>query len=96
MPITVTNFEETPNPNAVKCWIEPSAGPGPRSYRDSASASDDPIAAALFARAGATSVLIFGDWLTVNKAASDDWRTVKKRIQSALADVDAPASDRAS
>jgi len=95
MPISVTSFEDTPNPNAMKCWIEPSAGPGPRSYRDATSAAADPIAAALFGRAGATSVLIFGDWLTVNKQPSESWATVKKRIRAVLAEVDVPDGDAA-
>ena len=88
MPITVSSFEATPNPNAVKCWIEPALAAGPRSYRDAASAAEDPVATALFERAGATSVLIFGDWLTVNKAPETDWATAKRRIRAALAEID--------
>lgn len=93
MPRTVQSFEATPNPNALKCVLdgalpamESHAGPASRSYRSAQAASGDPLAAALFAAApGAiTSVLIHEHWITVNKAPSADWKTVKAAVTAAL------------
>lgn len=88
MPWTVTEFEDTPNPNAMKCWLDGAISDGPRSFRDAASAADHPIARALFERAGVTSVLLLGDWLTVNKKPSARWPAVKKAVASVLAEAE--------
>lgn len=88
MPPRVVRFEDTPNPNAVKCWLDaPIAGP-PRSYFSATEASDSergtPLAAALFAVPGVTNLLFMGEWMTVSKAASADWKAVKAGVHQAL------------
>ena len=80
----VTSFESTPNPNAVKCWLDRPISQGPRSFRSAGEASSDPIARALFDEVGATTVLFNGDWLTVNKRPEADWPAVKARIKRVL------------
>ncbi len=84
MPYTVTEFESTPNPNAVKCWLDRPISQGPRSFLSAQAAREDAIASALFAEAGATTVLFNGDWLTVNKPAHADWGSVKAKINRVL------------
>lgn len=84
MPYSVTEFESTPNPNAVKVWVDRPVSNGPRSFLNAGAAQADPLAAALFSEAGATTVLLNGDWLTVNKSAEHDWTTVKARIRRVL------------
>ncbi len=84
MPFTVTEFESTPNPNAVKCWLDKPISDGPRSFLNQSSAASDPVAAALFADVGATTVLFNGDWITVNKPPEADWASVKARIKRVL------------
>jgi hypothetical protein len=84
MPFTVTHFESTPNPNAVKCWLDKPISDRPRSFLNQEMASDDPLAAALFAEAGVTTVLFNGDWLTVNKPPDADWTGVKNRVKRVL------------
>lgn len=89
----VSEFQTTPNPNALKCVLERPI-PGPiRSHRGTAGTESDPLAAALLALPGVTSVLISGDWLTVNKSPQTDWPTLKPAIQRVLAEVpgDLPA-----
>jgi hypothetical protein len=81
----VTEFETTPNPNAVKCWLDGPISAGPRSFLDAEAARDDPVAAALFASGCVTTVLFFGDWLTVNKTPETSWRTVKAHVKRVLA-----------
>ncbi len=87
MPYTVTEFEPTPNPNAMKCWLDRPISDGPRSFLNAEMAKSDPIAAALFAQAGATTVLFNGDWLTVNKPPHEEWASVKKKVKRVLADA---------
>jgi hypothetical protein len=84
MPYSVTEFESTPNPNAVKVWLDQPVSEGPRSFLNVHAAQADPLAAALFAEAGATTVLFNGDWLTVNKPVEQDWTAVKARIRRVL------------
>ena len=84
----VTEFESTPNPNAVKCWLDGAISAGPRSFLNAEAARDDAIAAALFATGYVTTVLFFGEWLTVNKTPEANWRTVKTHVKKVLAAVD--------
>jgi hypothetical protein len=84
MPYIITEFESTPNPNAVKCWLNKPISEGPRSFLRPEMAAVDPIAAALFSEAGVTTVLFNGDWLTVNKPPDAEWSTVKAKIKRVL------------
>lgn len=81
---TVREYEETPNPNALKCWLNRPISDQPRSFLNAAMAADDPIARALFAEAGVVCILMNGDWMTVNKPPEADWRAIKKKVQDVL------------
>jgi NFU1 iron-sulfur cluster scaffold homolog, mitochondrial len=85
MSFTITEFEPTPNPNAMKCWLDKPISDHPRSFLNAEMAADDPIARDLFEKAGATTVLFNGNWLTVNKQPDASWPTVKRRIAAVLA-----------
>ena len=85
MPFFVTEFESTPNPNAMKCWLDRPVSEGPRSFLNVEMAAEDPIAAALFKQVGATCVLFNGEWLTVNKPPDADWKSMKPKIRDVLA-----------
>lgn len=71
-------FEPTPNPNAIKCVVDPASidlGPadpdlGIRSYfnADAARDADDPLAHALFAIPGVANLLIHTAFITVGKS----------------------------
>lgn len=89
MPYTVTRFESTPNPNAVKCLVEPSPGPVPRSYFNAGQVdhADDPLASALFQIEGVTTLLIHTRFITVNKKPDAPWPRIKKAIQTTLAEA---------
>ena len=84
MPDEVTRFEDTPNPNAVKCWLDRPISDRPRSFLNAMVASTDPIAAALFNEAGVVNVLFNGDWVTVSKPADADWAGVKAKVKKVL------------
>jgi len=85
----VIRFESTPNPNALKCVVEPSPGREPRSYfrAEQADEAGDELARALFALGPVTNVLIHTAFITVGKAPSAGWAALKPRIESALAGV---------
>ena len=84
MPYQVTEFEATPNPNAVKCWLDQPISDRPRSFLNKEMAAEDPIASALFEQAGVTNVLFNGNWVTVNKPSDADWSVVKNKVQRVL------------
>jgi hypothetical protein len=90
MGFKITEFETTPNPNAVKCWLDRPISEGPRSFLEAGAAADDPIAAALFAEVEVTNLLFNGDWVTINKTPSASWKTVKAAVKRVLAAADAP------
>ena len=93
MSLKVVKFEPTPNPNAVKCLLD---GPLPggagvlRSFLSAREAADDPLASALFAIAGVTTVLIAERWITVNKAPGADFGPIKRQVRAVLAGAKVP------
>ncbi|MEM7228813.1 MAG: NifU N-terminal domain-containing protein [Planctomycetota bacterium] len=84
MAYTITRYEPTPNPNALKCWLEPPISAGPQSFLSSDMAADHVLAQKLFAAAPITTLFFNGDWMTVNKAPNASWTTVKKAVNTVL------------
>ena len=85
MPIRVTAFETTPNPNALKCLLDRRVSEGRRSFTGAdASRADDPVAAAMLAIEGVTGVMLMDDWLTVLKEPDATWRPIRARVRRAL------------
>jgi len=84
VPYKVLKFQETPNPNAVKCVLDRSPGQSPRSFFNAASAAEDPLGKALFEIPGVTNVLINDGWITVNKEPQRAWPGVKDAIERTL------------
>lgn len=89
MPYRVVRFDPTPNPNALKCLVEPSPADAPRSYfsRDQATEAGDRLALALFEIPGVTNVLIHTAFITVCKAPPARWPAIKNRLERALAEA---------
>ena len=95
----ITCFEDTPNPDAVKCRLDRRISDGPVSFRrpeDAEAPGADPrlapLARVLFTEAGLTSVLFLGDWMTVNKPPTTRWASVRRAVIRLLADPPPPAS----
>lgn len=85
----VREFQSTPNPNAVKCVLDRvvrSRESGPASYRSASACVEDGLARALFAVPGVAGLLINEDWITVNKDAKAEWKSVKAGVVRALAE----------
>jgi hypothetical protein len=91
VPHRIVEFQETPNPNAVKCILDPPAPPAPelgmRSYQSLAAPVHDPLAAALLAVPGIVGVFINQGWVTLSKAPAADWKPLKASVKKVLADA---------
>lgn len=87
MAFRIERFEETPNPNALKCILDKPISDGPRSFRAADEAQGDALAESLFAVDGVTGLLMNGDWMTVNKSPDASWKSVKSGVKAALEQV---------
>lgn len=90
MPYRVLEFQDTPNPNALKCVLDrqlPADG-AIRSYLSPAAAASDPLAASLFTIPGVVGVLINPAWITVSKSQDAPWKQVKAGVAKVLGAAD--------
>jgi Fe-S cluster biogenesis protein NfuA len=79
--------EATPNPSVLKFLPgRELLTAGTREFPDAASADASPLAKALFAIDGVTRVFFATDFLTVSKAADEDWAYLKAPILAAIMD----------
>jgi hypothetical protein len=85
MSFTVADIQPTPNPNALKFILDRTISAEPASFFKAAEAQNHPIAAKLFAVNGVSSLLLLGDFVTVNKTPDADWAAIKRGVRKALA-----------
>lgn len=79
--------EETPNPATLKFLPgRVVLAQGTRDFRDPTAAAASPLAARLFALSGVNGVFLGQDFITVSKAAGQDWPAVKPAILGAIMD----------
>lgn len=82
--ITILEFQETPNPNAIKCVADRQLTTTPRSYFTPVSGQSHPLARRLFEIPGVAHLLFVNDWVTVNKSPEAAWKDLKPAIRKAL------------
>lgn len=87
MPFHVTEIQPTPNPNAAKFVLDRPISDAPTSFLSADQAAGHPIAQRLFAIDGVSSLLLLGDFVTVNKDVSVSWPPIKRKVRQVLADV---------
>ncbi len=75
----------TPNPNAMKFVLDRSISDQPMSFLNATAADQHPLAKRLFDIHGVTSVLLLGDFVTINKSPEAKWPDIKKNVKHALA-----------
>lgn len=80
----ITDFQATPNPNAIKCVLDHRLPDTPRSYFRPDQAAGDPLAIALFAIPGVTNLLIHEAFITVGKRPDADWKSIKPAVERIL------------
>ena len=87
MGFKVVEVQPTPNPNAAKFVLDRAVTEGPVSFFNAAAAQGNVLAEKLFAVEGVSSVLMLGDFVTVNKRTEANWREVSKGVQKVLAEA---------
>lgn len=93
MVVLITEYQSTPNPNAIKCVADkvvPAASTRtdrPRSYNSVDAASNDPFARTLLQIAGVRSVLVTDSWFTISKDGAAEWKAIKADVERAIADI---------
>ena len=78
--------ERTPNPNSLKFTTEdgPFIQEGVAAFSSEEEAKDDPLARRLFSVSGVDDVFITSQFVTVSKAPTVDWSTVKPEVETIL------------
>jgi hypothetical protein len=89
MPWRIREVQPTPNPNALKLVLDAPVSQQPISFFDASAASDHPLAARLFAIEGVSSLLLLGDFITINKRPESNWKTITRSVEAVLAASDA-------
>jgi hypothetical protein len=85
----IVEFQDTPNPNALKCVLDRPLAPAPtgtalRSYQTPDAAAADPLGTALMSLPGVVGVLISSGWITISKAPEAEWKHVKSGVKKVL------------
>jgi hypothetical protein len=84
MPFKVVDIQPTPNPNAAKFILDAPISQQPMSFFNAQSAQGHPVASQLFAIPGVTSVLLLGDFVTINKQPDVRWKDITDRVGEVL------------
>jgi hypothetical protein len=87
MAFSVVEVQPTPNPNALKFLLDRPISEQPTSFFNAGAATDHPIASRLFAIPGVSSLLLLGDFVTVNKTPDASWPPIKTRVRQVLAEA---------
>jgi hypothetical protein len=88
MPFTVKEIQPTPNPNAAKFILDREISTAPFSFLSAKQGEAHPIASQLFGIKGVTSILILGDFVTVNKTPDAHWKQITPKVQEILENCD--------
>ena len=96
MGFRVVEIQPTPNPNAAKFVLDRPVSQQPMSFFNSSAAKDYPLAKALFAIPGVSSLLLLGDFITINKSPQADWDDISDAARSVLSSAaDEAGSEKA-
>ena len=80
----VKQIQPTPNPNAAKFVLDREISDRPLSFLSRAQSVDHPVAVQLFSVGGVTSVLLLGDFVTINKEEGVDWGEIRGKVREIL------------
>ena len=90
MPFLIKEIQPTPNPNAAKFVLDGEISPGPVSFLTPDQGKDDPLASQFFAINGVTSVLLLGDFITINKHPDAKWDPITSKVREILQKLPTP------
>src|SRR3954465_5141161 len=80
----VIEVQRTPNPNAIKFVLDGTIAEQTTSFLKPESAKGHPLAEQLFAIEGVQSVLLLGDFVTINKSPTQDWTSLTAAVKAVL------------
>ncbi len=84
MGFLVKEIQATPNPNAVKLVLDREISDKPISFLRAEEGTKHPVASQIFSIKGVTSVLILGDFVTINKKPDVSWKTITEKVEEIL------------
>src|SRR5829696_7357889 len=84
MAFRIREIQPTPNPNAVKVILDRPVSDQPTSFFNAGAAEGHPLATRLFAIPGVSSLLLLGDFITINKSPGGDWDDIKSQARTVL------------
>jgi hypothetical protein len=84
MGFKVVEIQPTPNPNAVKLMLDRPVVEQPTSFFNADAANGHPLATKLFAIEGVTSLLLLGDFITINKSPAAKWADITAKAKAVL------------
>lgn len=87
MPFRVVEIQATPNPNATKFVLDGIIASQPTSFFNAEAAEGHVIASQLFRIPGVSSLLLLGDFLTVNKRPDVRWESISGKVREVLKKV---------
>jgi hypothetical protein len=87
MGFRVLEIQPTPNPNAMKFVLDRAVSQQPMSFFNAGAAADHPLAHRLFEIAGVSSLLLLGDFVTINKSSGARWDDIKRQAKDALTEA---------
>lgn len=82
--LKVIEVQPTPNPNAMKFVLDRAAFDPAMSFFAAEQAAGHPLAERLFAIEGVSSLLMLGDFVTVNKVPSARWSAIQRQVKRAI------------
>ena len=80
----IKSVQPTPNPNATKFVLDREISTHPVSFLNPDQAQSHPIARELFGIEGVISVLILGDFVTINKVSDRKWDSITGKVEEIL------------
>jgi NFU1 iron-sulfur cluster scaffold homolog, mitochondrial len=84
MGFKVIEVQPTPNPNAAKFVLNGEITDRPVSFLSPAEGAGHPLASQLFGIKGVASVLLLGDFVTINKQADAEWKQITDKAKEIL------------
>jgi hypothetical protein len=87
MAFRVTEVQPTPNPNALKFVLDRPIAEQPTSFLSAEAAQGHRIAGRFFAIPGVSSLLLLGDFVTVNKTSDASWADIRDQVRRVLSEV---------
>ena len=84
-------IQPTPTPNALKFVLDRQVSQQPISFFNAAAATDHPLAKRLFEITGVSSLLLLGEFITINKSPDGDWDDIRDQARAVLKSASDPA-----